>query len=321
MPERLVQTVEASRNPEQENASFTNVYSEKLSTKTSPMVSFIIPAFNEGDQLALNIYNLIQQYSDLAFSASAEFLLATDSVNASTFNSMDWLNHNGLCKSYFLTERIGKGGTIKNLVQISKGKVIVILDADVPVSADKIHNAIMKVAEEKADIVIAQRKERSDGELRKFLSVSYNLLVRILFNSNFRDHQAGFKVINAKAFSQALKFIRTDSLAFDTELLVWAKKSGLKILAADVNWEENRKGHVSNIVPARSVLTMLIDLFVLRVLSINGNSDRMLQRIPVGNILDARGKEVSAEYMTVLTSKHKKLGLFRRLYLALAFRA
>lgn len=284
------------------------------------LVSFIIPAGNEGGELVTALSWFIRRCSEALPGTDVEYIIATDTSNLSTQEAMAALSSAKACKSYFLSARVGKGGTIKNMAWLSKGSIIVLLDADVPVSPRDISRAIGMVLDGEADLIIGSRSHRYDGVTRRFLSTAYNSLVRMLFRTGIMDHQAGFKVARAETLIKSLPYIRTDGLGFDTELIVWAKKLKFNIMSITVKWNSRRYSISSNVVPFRALLTMLVDLTLLRLVTLRGGGDLLVRR-RVGHISDENGNDIGPEYMTTLNLGDQSImGLLRRLYAAVAFK-
>jgi len=282
-----------------------------------PEISFLIPVFNEGDELIQAILNFRDKIKT-QLNNSFEFILATDNNDALTREAMKFLHSSIGCKIFFLTSRIGKGGTLKNVLKFASGKVVVFLDADLPVPAHQVAEAIKIVLRDEASMVIGIRRSRTHGSMRKFLSASYNTLVRLLFRTGIKDHQAGFKVLKNSYALPLVLSCRTDGLAFDTELIVNAKRQGLSIKTFKVDWKEKRMKSSSNIIPFRAMLTMFIDLFILRL--VTWTKSLKIQLSPIGRILDGNMNVVDTVYMTILSSNHPRiLSTLRKLYLAIAF--
>jgi hypothetical protein len=118
-----------------------------------------------------------------------------------------------------------------------------------------------------------------------------------------------------------VKRTRTDGLAYDTEVIVWARRHGLRYRAVNVVWREQREG--STIPPMRALLTMLADLVMLRLLTL-GRKYVALQKLAIGSIIDLGNiHTVGQEFVTVIRASGPKkhlLDVLRKLYIAVAFR-
>ncbi len=289
------------------------------------MVSIVIPVAKEGEDIYDRISKLNSQLQSLLaglHELSYEILLVTDVFHTPTLRALIKLAESGVARSFFLTRKIGKGGSIKNIIPVSRGDYIVILDADIPVSPKIVLDAVRLAYIRKLDLVIANRVYRTHTAFRKFLSLSYNILVNILFRTGLRDHQAGFKILSRRAADIILvNKTRTDGLAYDTEIIVWAKKYGLSIKTINVAWIEHREG--STILPIRALLTMLADLIALRIITIN-EKRISLHKIAIGKIIElGKYDTVGKEFMTVISASgivKTLLDVLRKLYIAVAFR-
>jgi hypothetical protein len=133
------------------------------------------------------------------------------------------------------------------------------------------------------------------------------------------DHQAGFKVISKDAFNSIQKFFRTDGLGFDTELIVWSKKTHLRLHTFPVHWKQTRTLGGSSIIPLRATVSMLLDVLVLRLIT-TLNAEPWLRIHRIGEITDMVGNKVGEERMTTLFStRNPVIAMLRKFYLILSF--
>ncbi|MET1160151.1 MAG: glycosyltransferase [Thermoprotei archaeon] len=287
-------------------------------------MSIVIPVAKEGDTLYDRICSLYKAFNSLArdHGFSYEIILVSDVFHMPTVKAMMRLAKEGIARCLLLTRRIGKGGSIKNAIPYTRGDYVVLLDADIPVKPIIINRAVLLAMNLGIDLLIANRVYRTHGLLRRVLSTAYNTLVNLFFRTGLRDHQAGFKVLSRRAAKIILvKRTRTDGLAYDTEIVVWAKRHGLRYRAVNVIWREQREG--STIPPMRALLTMLADLIMLRLLTLAGKYVA-LQKLAIGRIIDLGNiHTVGQEFMTVIRASGPKknlLDVLRKLYIVVAFR-
>ncbi|BAA80178.1 glycosyl transferase, family 2 [Aeropyrum pernix K1] len=288
------------------------------------IVSVVIPVAKEGNTLYERIHLINKHFNSLSSSHkfSYEIILVSDIFHKPTLKAMIRLAKENVAKCLLLTQRIGKGGSIKNAIPFSRGDYIVILDADIPVRPIFINQAVVLAMNLGIDLIIANRVYRTHSLLRRVLSVAYNSLVNLLFKTGLRDHQAGLKILSRRAAKIILmKRTRTDGLAYDTEIVVWAKRHGLRYRAVNVVWREQREG--STIPPMRALLTMLADLIMLRLLTLAGKYVA-LQKLVIGRVIDLGNiHTVGQEFMTVIRASRPKnhlLNVLRKLYIAVALR-
>lgn len=290
---------------------------EQRRKETLPEISFIIPVANEGDRIIDSFQAFDSNLQDVC-QHSVEYIMGTDVNLPGTLNALQYLAASGRCKAYFLTRRLGKGGTLKNIARFAKGKSIVMMDADFPVSPSFVLKCVKPVLEDKADIVLCERVTRKIGTARLFLSIAFNLITSFIFGTGMRDHQAGFKVVKRSLFEQIVGKLRTDGFVFDTELIVWCKKKGARFSKFNVAWSEKRLPSHSNVIPIRAVLTMLADLIILRLLTLVRSGIR-LNQVVIGKIYSLSDNGSADEIMPVISAGSKTiLKILRKLYFVVA---
>jgi len=284
------------------------------------LFTIIVPVANEGS----NLYARVQALNDALSSMPIdgfEIILVTDFAHPPTVDVMKRIAKQGIANCFLLTKRIGKGGSIKNVIPYAKGDTFVLLDADMPVDAETLSKALAMMANDRLDLLIANRVYRMHGLLRRVLSTSYNNVCRFLFRTGVKDHQAGFKILSRRAASILASLVRTDGLLYDTELIVWIKRFRLSFQTINVVWREKREG--STIMPLRALLTMLADMILLRLLTFGGKY-AALQRLSIGKIINLSNMNiVGQEYITVIRAsgfKKQILNVLRKLYMAVAFK-
>lgn len=87
-----------------------------------------------------------------------------------------------------------------------------------------------------------------------------------------------------KAFPE----IMSNSFIFDTELIVYAKRSKIQMKVVPVDWVENRPWGGSKILPFRVMLVLLANLAMLKASQINGQGFLSHRNTVVGRIINYR---------------------------------
>ena len=114
------------------------------------------------------------------------------------------------------------------------------------------------------------------GAKREVISRCYNLILRGALAARFSDAECGFKAIRGDVAAELLPLIEDTGWFFDTELLVLAQRSGLRVHEVPVDWVDDPDSRVD------VVATAMADLRgVARLLrgSLSGS-------IPVGRVRD-----------------------------------
>ena len=287
------------------------------------MVSIVMPVAREGkdlyDRVRILNYELKSRFASR--NIAYEIILVSDIFHRPTMVAMIRLAREGVAKCLFLSQRIGKGGSVKNAILYTRGDYIVLLDADIPVSVDILCRAVVLAMSKRLDLLIANRVHRSHSLMRYVLSIAYNSLVNLLFRTSIKDHQAGFKILSRRAARIILLGrTRTDGLAYDTEVIVWTLIHRLRYGAIDVVWREQRLG--STILPLRALLTMMTDLITLRLITFMKRYI-MPQKLAIGRVIELKKVHiVGSEFITMMRASGLKkylLDILRKLYITVAF--
>jgi putative flippase GtrA len=135
-----------------------------------------------------------------------------------------------------------------------------------------------------SDVAIGTRLSRGSrvvrGTKREFISRSYNGIVRTVLSTSFTDAQCGFKAITKQAADRLLPLVRDEKWFFDTELLVLAERSGLRIHEVPVDWQDDPDSRVDIAQTAKDDLRGIVRLF----------GDLSRHRIPVEAIAEELGR-------------------------------
>lgn len=279
-------------------------------------ISFILPIYNEGPILTDNVQNITRTLNRLGL--ATEILLCDDNSNDGTRDAAERSVSDRVFHVRF-SERIGKGATIRNAVSAARGEIVVILDADIPVSAHELAEAI-SLMEEGHKFVIGIRRSRPYTRThRKILSIGFNTLTNILFRTGVRDHQCGFKLIQRNVANRLFPLIGSDHFTFDAELIIKARSLGVPITQLKINWLEKRNGLDSNLPVLGTTLAMLIDLFVLRMISMGPRNMLGVRRTSNGFFRHPiTGKVFPSEVRLVGSERSNLLRIVRRLKLQMS---
>jgi len=144
--------------------------------------------------------------------------------------------------------RLGRGLSLASAIRAAKGDTIAYMDADLATDLAHLPELIHAI-EEGADIATGSRLIRGSvvegrNAARGFASRGYNLLLRILFGSRIRDHQCGFKAFRKSSVIPLLDRVRDRHWFWDSELLILAQRSGLRVVEFPVRWKDRKDSRV-----------------------------------------------------------------------------
>ncbi len=143
----------------------------------------------------------------------------------------------------------GRGRALKRVWTESDAEVRCYMDVDLSTDLQSLPHLIAAVADEGYDIAIGSRLRPGsvvEGRSlkREITSRGYNLLIRLMFCSSFRDAQCGFKAISADAAMALAPLVKNNNWFFDSELLLIAEKFGYRIKEVPVHWKDDPDSRV-----------------------------------------------------------------------------
>ncbi len=216
----------------------------------------VIPAYNEEDHIAMTVEKASRIIEDLGI--KYEIIVVNDgSKDETEFRILECTHNNGHLKIVSYNKNMGKGYAVKLGFSNAIGDSVIFMDGDFEIDPDQIKRYI--VALKSGDIVIgSKRHPESIVEApvsRKFLSLGFNFLVRLLTGLRIGDTQSGLKAVRRENTKKVFSVLSVKRFAFDVELLVIADLYGLKIVEMPVNLRlRNSFFHL------REIFLMFIDL-------------------------------------------------------------
>jgi len=223
------------------------------------MISIIIPAYNAERYIGHAI-------SELRSIKNSQIIVVCNNCSDNTYEEVELIrkkqrNIINLNFPYYT----GKGGAILHGFAVAKGDIIGFIDADNAFDIKDIKGIISLT--KKYTCVIASKwmdKEfiKIDQPfLRKLYSRTWNFLIRILFNLNFSDTQAGLKFFKRKVINNINRNFICTGFDFDIELLWKIKEAGYKVHEVPVNFRKVGKSTVLT----THIFRMLLNLLRLRL--------------------------------------------------------
>lgn len=206
-------------------------------------LNVVIPVYNEAAELAESVATL-HRYLAETLSDFAWRITIVD--NASTDTTLEVAS--GVAKKlgsvYVLhLDQKGRGRAVKHAWSTYAADISAYMDVDL--STDLKHFApLVRSLLRGYDVAIGSRNAHGSrvygrNMLRTVTSKGYILLIKLFFMVNFSDAQCGFKAVTKKVVDQVIPHIADVEWFFDTELLIYAEKSGYRIYQEPVTWIDN----------------------------------------------------------------------------------
>lgn len=162
----------------------------------------------------------------------------------------------------------GRGRALRQVWLASAATVVAYMDVDLSTDLAAFLPLVAPLLSGHSDLAIGSRLSRSSrvirGPKREVISRSYNVLLRTTLGARFSDAQCGFKAMRADRARQLLPLVEDSEWFFDTELLVLAQRSGMRIHEVPVDWTDDPDSRVD------IVATALADLRGIKRMALRG---------------------------------------------------
>jgi dolichyl-phosphate beta-glucosyltransferase len=165
-----------------------------------------------------------------------------------------------------LSPNRGKGAALAAGVRVSRGRLVLISDADFSAPIEELSKLEDAIAGG-ADVAIGSRAAPGAREVdqplhRQAMGKAFNLVVQALVLPGIRDTQCGFKLFRGEVARELFGQLHTAGFAFDVEVLRRALLAGYQVREVPVRWVSSGASRVS---PLRDSARMLRDLVRIRL--------------------------------------------------------
>lgn len=233
---------------------------------TRPLLSVVIPAFNEARRLPPTLEKIQRHLAGRPH----EILVVDD-------GSEDGTAERAAAAGVLVLRNDGnrgKGYSVRRGMLAAKGAHRLMTDADLSTPIEELDRLLGKM-DEGYDVVIASRAlPESNVEVRQpwyreNTGRLFNLCVRMLALPGLQDTQCGFKLFSALAAEQSFALVRLDGFSFDVEALFVARRRGFRIAEVPVTWRNDEATRVDTFKGAVAFL----DLARIRLNDLRGTYD------------------------------------------------
>jgi putative flippase GtrA len=202
-------------------------------------VEIVVPVHNAATDLEPSVRRLhAVLHRDFPFEA-----VITIADNASTDST--WLQALRLCNELDGVRAVhldakGRGRAVQHVWASSRARVVAYMDVDLSTDLAALLPLVAPLISLHSDVAIGSRLSKTSrvvrGPKREFISRSYNLLLHTTLRTRFSDAQCGFKAMRTEAARALLPHVHDTAWFFDTELLVLAERTGMRIAEVPVDW-------------------------------------------------------------------------------------
>ena len=191
-------------------------------------LSLVLPCYNEAQLFEESMQEIMQVLE--ASSLSYEVIFVDDCSRDNTRKLVErFVEKNPKSRFIFHEQNAGRGKTATDGFLAAKGKWVGFIDIDLEIAA--INILAMALALEKYDGATAKRiyPFRFLDVHRHILSKGYAWLSQILIRNPFLDTETGCKFFRREKIIPVLKKTKDPRWFWDTEIMIRAHQSGLKI--------------------------------------------------------------------------------------------
>ena len=125
----------------------------------------------------------------------------------------------------------------------SSAEIVAYMDVDLSTDLDALLPLVAPLVSGHSAMAVGSRLGRGSrtrrGAKRDVISRIYNGIVRTVLRSPVRDAQCGFKAVRTSDVRRLLPAVRDDGWFFDTELVVRARRAGVRIFEVPVDWVDD----------------------------------------------------------------------------------
>jgi putative flippase GtrA len=240
-----------------------------------PVLDLVIPVYNEEADLEPCVRR-VNAYLMAAFPYSFRITIADNASADSTLAVAAGLAAELPRVRVVHLDHKGRGHALKAAWSSSPALVLAYMDVDLSTDLAALLPLVAPLISGHSDLAIGSRLSHGSrvvrGLKREVISRSYNVLLRAALGVRFSDAQCGFKAIRKDVADRLLPLVRDGGWFFDTEVLVLAQRSGMRIHEVPVDWIDDPDSRVDIVRTAledlRGIARLLAEARLIRFMAV-----------------------------------------------------
>ncbi len=210
-------------------------------------MEIVLPVYNEETDLEPSVHRLVA-HLDCSFPFPYVVTIADNASTDGTWEKAQQLQADlPHVRAVRLAEK-GRGRALRTVWLESAAAVVAYMDIDLSTDLAALLPLVAPLLSGHSDMAIGSRLTRNSrvvrGTRREVLSRGYNLLLRATLRARFSDAQCGFKAMRTDCARRLLPLVEDTGWFFDTELLLLAERTGLRIHEVPVDWVDDPDSRV-----------------------------------------------------------------------------
>lgn len=233
-----------------------------------PSLTFFFPAYNEAANVEAAIREGLRKLPN--YCDDLELIVVDDGSRDATGEIADRLAaEDPRVRVIHHRPNRGYGGAVRSGLAAARREYVFFTDGDLQFDLDDLARLMPHLSS--ADVVIGYREKRADPPKRLFIAWVYNLLIRILFQTPFRDVDCAFKLFRRSVLDRVpLAQVRSNGAFFSAELLLVLRAAGVRIPQVGVR-HFPRRAEEEKGATLKVVLRTIRDLLLLRLRLLRGD--------------------------------------------------
>lgn len=225
-------------------------------------LSIVIPAYNESRRLGPTLRRVVDYLRQK--NVPYEVLVVDDGSSDNTSEVARQYEAEGVRVLRQEVNR-GKGAVLKVGVLASRGKEVLLVDADLSTPIEDLEKLQPRLTD--AQVVLGSRAvEDSDIQkhqpfYREMMGRTFNLIVQVMGVRGLRDTQCGFKLLQGDVARRLFSELQIERFAYDVELVWLARRHGYRVVEVGVRWADSPSSKVN---PLTDSVRMFWDVMALR---------------------------------------------------------
>ncbi len=207
--------------------------------QSQPHLSIVIPAYNEEKRLPPSLQTILEYMAGRDYSWDIVIVDdgSSDGTSALAAEILRGVEHTILRND----PNEGKARSVRRGLLESRGKVALFTDSDLSTPIDEAEKLLGAIADG-ADVAIASRQLRGSvievhqPWYREFAGRAFGTFNRLLLGHGIQDTQCGFKAFTREAIEAITPHQQLFGWAFDAEMMLIARRLGLRIDQLPVRW-------------------------------------------------------------------------------------
>jgi putative flippase GtrA len=219
----------------------------------APVLDVVIPVYNEEGDLEPCVRRL-HAHLTATFPYPFRITVADNASTDTTLARADALARELAEVTVVHLDEKGRGRALRAVWSTSTAPVLAYMDVDLSTDLAALLPLVAPLITGHSDLAIGTRLSRGSRVVRspkrEIISRCYNLLLRGTLAARFSDAQCGFKAIRGDVAQRLLPVVEDTGWFFDTELLVLAERTGLRIHEVPVDWVDDPDSRVDIVATA-----------------------------------------------------------------------